>query len=627
MEGSTNHFQYEPLNPLAHEIRILVLEPHSKKEPEAQVQCRLSRVSLNDPNRPSYEALSYVWGDSFVTEPILLHEQPFKITQALWTALRYLRLEDKPRIIWVDAICINQENITEREQHVGRMSEVYKHALRGLMWMDVPGTAIEHILPLLTRQYPEDEDAAVDLAFTLMNSASVPSLRGYNLLCTNPVWGRSWIVQELVLAPAVEVVTQSATFNVKHMQYLSMAASRYMFGAINKLPREEWNKFNSDSSMPTNSFGYRIANPPVTSLIRAWQHFCSCRSTDARDRIYALLSISRDNLGIVPDYRISARELYLKVARTSICQSKNLDVLCMGYLERSPMSVFTDEKTTVGDDFMQPMGTEDENLPSWLPPFNVVGTPSSTLAVIGLSAKYNAGKWHSELDFDQVNTFTDPDILTLSGIRIDIVGPIVTTLYEARSDAEADMETLALRNFVDSMPITPYPKTYFTGENSFDAYWRTTIVDRNCTVGRLDHELKTSYRQIAASLIAWGLGLQHRDHPFLEELEEGYPLFATQDVVYGMTLFKSSLLRLVNHRFNITKSGYMAMIPRGAEEGDIICVLLGSQVAHVLRPIPDGKTLNTFAMIGLAYIHGFMDGEVLEMCENGVFKEEVFHLI
>ena len=217
------------------------------------MHCRIFNILLNDANRPSYEALSYVWGDASVTQPILLHGKPFEVTRALWIAVQYLRLENWPRIIWVDAICINQEDIAEREQHVCRMAEVYKNALRGLLWMDIPSRAIQHILPLLRRDYPEDENSAVDFALTLINEADAVTLKEYNILCTDSVWRRSWIVQELILSPAVEVTTQNASFNVRHLQYLASSASRYLFSGIHRLPQEDRNKFNVNSNMPTCS--------------------------------------------------------------------------------------------------------------------------------------------------------------------------------------------------------------------------------------------------------------------------------------------------------------------------------------------------------------------------------------
>ena len=636
MEESTNHFEYEPLNPLTNEIRLLILQPHSKTAPEAQIHCSIFNVPLNKFNRPRYEALSYVWGDASVTKPILLQGKPFKVTRALWIALRHLRLEDRPRTIWVDAICINQIDIAEREKQVGRMLDIYKNALRGLLWMDIPSESIQHILPLLERDYPEDEDQATDLALSLLNAVDVITLKELHILCAHPVWGRSWIVQELVLSPAVEVTTQQTSFNITRLQCLCMAANRYQFGGINRLPTEDRHKFSADANMPTSAFAYRTADPPVTSIIRAWQYFSLCKSSDPRDRIYALLSIASDNLGITPDYHITPKELFSKVARTSICQSKNLDVLCLGYLGNTPMwpaaepqfgIQIAEDGSKICQTLEESLGmAKDAILPSWLPIFNLVGITSSSIAVLGLAAQYSAGQWSPDLEFDQVNSFTDPDILTLSGIRIDAVGSIKTSLYKVFPD----LGTMLLRNFIDSMPTQPYPRTYFTGEDSFDAYWRTSIFDKSCTVGRLDRELTRSYRQIAASLIAVEFNLRRfdiKDHMFLESLEDEYPLFPTADVKYGMTLFKASLGRLVNYRFHITKSGYMAMIPRGAEEGDAICILLGSQVAHILRPVPGAQNPNTFTMIGIAYIHGFMDGEALEMCKKGELKESVFHLV
>jgi len=156
------------------------------------------------------------------------------------------------------------------------------------------------------------------------------------------------------------------------------------------------------------------------------------------------------------------------------------------------------------------------------------GCHPSTMAVISLEARYDAVKWHSALDFDQVNSYTDPSVLTLSEMRINTVNPINTSLYEACQDRE----TILLRNLVNSMSKKPLPKTYFTGKDSFNTYWRTNIFDKSCTVGRLDHTLRKSYRQIAASCIAIGSLLQGsniKEHPFLADLENEYPLFPSSE--------------------------------------------------------------------------------------------------
>lgn len=63
---------------------------------------------------PPYEALSYVWGDPDITVPIQLHGSGHKVTRNLELALRYIRLGDRERVMWVDALCINQTDISEK---------------------------------------------------------------------------------------------------------------------------------------------------------------------------------------------------------------------------------------------------------------------------------------------------------------------------------------------------------------------------------------------------------------------------------------------------------------------------------------------------------------------------------
>jgi hypothetical protein len=65
-------------------------------------------------NHPLYESLSYIWGESKKDETILLDDKSLKVTQSLRTALSYLRLTNKERILWIDQICIDQENLDER---------------------------------------------------------------------------------------------------------------------------------------------------------------------------------------------------------------------------------------------------------------------------------------------------------------------------------------------------------------------------------------------------------------------------------------------------------------------------------------------------------------------------------
>jgi heterokaryon incompatibility protein (HET) len=119
-------------------IRLLALLP--SLEFKSELEAILTEVSLDNvsENKNSYEALSYVWGSRFGTEPIRCDGKQLLVTPNCESALRHLRLRDKTRILWIDAICIDQENnafsTKERNSQVALMGEIYAKAAHTLCW-------------------------------------------------------------------------------------------------------------------------------------------------------------------------------------------------------------------------------------------------------------------------------------------------------------------------------------------------------------------------------------------------------------------------------------------------------------------------------------------------------------
>lgn len=114
--GSRSTFKYKLLNIKRNEIRLLKLE--SPREP-GEIRGRLLSVSLDD--HPKYEALSYTWGNLNEPQKIILDGDSFVVTDNLMAALQQLsqRRGASASLIWIDAICINQLSISERnEQYV-----------------------------------------------------------------------------------------------------------------------------------------------------------------------------------------------------------------------------------------------------------------------------------------------------------------------------------------------------------------------------------------------------------------------------------------------------------------------------------------------------------------------------
>ena len=111
------------------DIRVLRLQRGVWTDP---LRCTLYQAHIDE--TPTYEALSYVWGDPTPKHTLICEGQEMPIAENLHTALLYLRHEDNPCWLWIDAICINQQDIEERNRQARLMSEIYYEAGGAMIW-------------------------------------------------------------------------------------------------------------------------------------------------------------------------------------------------------------------------------------------------------------------------------------------------------------------------------------------------------------------------------------------------------------------------------------------------------------------------------------------------------------
>jgi hypothetical protein len=134
MAGIENYV-YQPLSPHADdEIRLLHLSPGTGDD-AIQFTLQPTRLSLT----PSYEAISYRWGDPTDTRPALCDGKTMTINASLHAALRRLRLADATRVLWADAACIGQANVAEKSHQVNTMGRIYTQPTRVLIWLGEGG--------------------------------------------------------------------------------------------------------------------------------------------------------------------------------------------------------------------------------------------------------------------------------------------------------------------------------------------------------------------------------------------------------------------------------------------------------------------------------------------------------
>jgi hypothetical protein len=129
---ATPDLLYEPLQP--GEIRILHLAPGSKDD---TLIGELSIANIEH-SAIEYDALSYMWGDPAPAGRIYISGKALPVASNLTMALQYLRYDDKPLIIWIDAICIDQQNYDERAEQVQLMRKLYRRANTVRIWIYEP---------------------------------------------------------------------------------------------------------------------------------------------------------------------------------------------------------------------------------------------------------------------------------------------------------------------------------------------------------------------------------------------------------------------------------------------------------------------------------------------------------
>lgn len=163
------------------------------------IQCNIVETSLADP--PDYEALSYCWGNPEMKTSILLQNKAFKITVNLFDALWCLRKENQKRLLWVDAICIDQTNIRERNHQVRLMRDIYKNACRTLIWLGRETEEIRRglaLVPIWVRAYQEKWTLRDCMWWEPDLCLTLPCLWA---ILENPYFARVWVVQEVVFCP------------------------------------------------------------------------------------------------------------------------------------------------------------------------------------------------------------------------------------------------------------------------------------------------------------------------------------------------------------------------------------------------------------------------------------------
>lgn len=307
---STNHTPYKPLNYNGGQIRLFGLYP------SVHDTCGIITgffVYTDLATCPSYTAVSYAWGDTPEKDenwPLTIDGvQGLHIRKNLWSFLTTQSLViATPRLFWIDAICIDQANLHERNHQVGVMKSIYSTASDVLVWLG-----------------PEEDDSDLAMDFLVKKGRRPLRPRGAGYrpiwshqegralrdLCERRYWRRMWIIQEIIHAQQITIWCGG--------KRVSWAIFDKLYLTLKTLEDTSWfahHKFAMDV-LQSSAFvmvwqraHWRHADTPIPTLQILVEVFQEWQCSDIRDKVYALVGMASTETAIVPDYSRSAREIY-----------------------------------------------------------------------------------------------------------------------------------------------------------------------------------------------------------------------------------------------------------------------------------------------------------------------------
>ncbi|KAI7089654.1 hypothetical protein KC356_g2306 [Hortaea werneckii] len=213
----TDHskYAYQPLDKESLQIRLLTVYPATDPS-EVPVKCSLWHANLGQEPKPDHETISYTWGRSKECKTVMLDDCPLNVPVSAERAIRRMRLQDQSRVLWIDAICINQDDKNEKNHQVGIMAEIYSSASQGLIWLEGEAEAstekaLESINAACAEACAETNDfrdlyAKVrgDIGTTRLPDPLpfAPNFAALTRFFRRPWFGRRWVIQEALLAPS-----------------------------------------------------------------------------------------------------------------------------------------------------------------------------------------------------------------------------------------------------------------------------------------------------------------------------------------------------------------------------------------------------------------------------------------
>lgn len=332
------------------EIRLLRLS-RRKSTDDQVLHGSLENTTLSI--RPEYTALSYTWADADgnrdLSEVIFLGDlwNPLPITQNCAAALRRLRSRHQEQILWVDSICMNQSSKDEKSHQVGLMRDIFSRATSVTLFLGGDEDTPEARLLERTSENLFYKGNQGDIVWAALHDHV--SVRA---LFDRPYWSRIWVIQEVLLSKMVLLVLGQTAIPLQSLLQARLVESN---GCEREFGVPPWLRLRKE--LPIQDFH---------GLSKLLMETSSCRATDPKDMVFALLGLVQGAHleGLEANYSKSISEIRVGIAAYFLIRHRQANILKSAAHDAS---IRQDDKLWPGS-------------PSWLPIWSSHTADGSTFA-------------------------------------------------------------------------------------------------------------------------------------------------------------------------------------------------------------------------------------------------------
>ena len=317
-------FTYQPLQePM--DFRLLELLADQQDE---KIRCALTHSSLT--SHPCYLAVSYTWGAPGLVREIELNGATRFIQKNLYDFLNQLRLTYAGLSLWIDAICINQNNNWEKNIQVPLMGSIYSQAKSVLVWLGPHADGSEEYFDFCNRI--SSESPSFNLIRSRLREKVESDVKNHisaaiAFLQRRTYWTRTWIIQEIALASDIHVFCGDRFSHWSDFIY--------------SMPDHDIDDQRISMRNPTHALGKLSKLRIIATRLTLRQLLFQChmsRCSDPRDLVYGLVNVAMDTKdrpsSIVVDYSSSLEKLFLQTMTCcSLSQTGYDGISCLQFCD------------------------------------------------------------------------------------------------------------------------------------------------------------------------------------------------------------------------------------------------------------------------------------------------------